>query len=164
MGHLHSRALGFPSQLRGSTRVFSKFVRRALNEQRKCKNEGCENLTRTVHGHCVSCKRKYVEACRKKNNMKVEQTQLYRQIKAELDSVNTDQIYEEALKKISMLIHAFGACTHCYGKGYGTQTLYATSHKDFGDEQVGTTRLPKIVPCRCERGREMRKLLNMVGA
>jgi hypothetical protein len=39
--------------------------------------------------------------------------------------------------EISRIVKAFGGCEKCYGKGYGTHTVYTTAHADFiGDVTV----------------------------
>lgn len=44
---------------------------------------------------------------------------------------------------------ACGNCVKCYGKGYGTQTMYATGGGI-------TTKQPIIVFCDCERAKQLR--------
>ena len=56
---------------------------------------------------------------------------------------------------------AFGGCKKCYGKGYGTQTLFArTGIPDFGpwDGKKYQWKLPSMVFCSCSRGKQLMKL------
>lgn len=55
---------------------------------------------------------------------------------------------------------AFGGCKKCYGKGYGTQTLYVHGSADFIGDKDFTEKAPTMVFCTCERGRHLESLLN----
>lgn len=54
---------------------------------------------------------------------------------------------------------AFGGCKNCYGKGYRTALEFAQSHADFGDEGIERWKLEEIRPCKCERGKQIEKIL-----
>lgn len=70
--------------------------------------------------------------------------------------------YERIKDFISKLLHdqekAFGGCTKCYGKGYGTQTLFSSSGAgDFEPAEPKTWKEPTMVFCTCERGKQLEK-------
>lgn len=57
---------------------------------------------------------------------------------------------------------AFGDCVKCYGKGYGTQTLYARGRgeSDMGQgDVVVDEKLPTMVFCTCDRGKQLSRLI-----
>jgi hypothetical protein len=60
--------------------------------------------------------------------------------------------------KIHKLVAAFGGCIKCYGKGYGTQTMFMEGAEDFGGDGFPRTKMPTTVFCSCERGKQLRKL------
>ena len=64
-------------------------------------------------------------------------------------------LFADALVLFQKIIKAFGGCTKCFGKGYGTQTLYSRSISDFGELEEYKDKLPTIVFCDCERGKEL---------
>lgn len=69
----------------------------------------------------------------------------------------------EAMMRIKKTMIAFGNCTKCYGKGYGTQTLRATGdgEADMGDADIHVDEaVNPYVPCTCERGQQIQAILN----
>lgn len=56
------------------------------------------------------------------------------------------------------LLKAFGGCMKCYGKGYGTQTLYQKEYADFSGDKERIIKLPTMVFCECARGRQLMNL------
>lgn len=61
-------------------------------------------------------------------------------------------LFATAMIEVKDVIKAFGKCTYCFGKGYGTQTVYASSSRH--DEKM-----PTLVFCKCERGKQLKKHL-----
>lgn len=57
-------------------------------------------------------------------------------------------LLEEAVRETEK---AFGGCKKCYGKGYGTQTLYVGNSR-YREKQ------PTMVFCSCERGKQLQAL------
>lgn len=70
-------------------------------------------------------------------------------------------IMAEAYIIIRATIKSFGRCMKCFGKGYGTQTLYARgrgeSDMETGDVVVDE-KLPTVVFCSCDRGEQLKQL------
>ena len=63
-----------------------------------------------------------------------------------------ESVYLEAKEQGAMeTLKAFGGCTKCYGKGYGTQTLNYSSRRHR--EQA-----PTMVFCTCDRGKQLKQL------
>lgn len=58
---------------------------------------------------------------------------------------------------------AFGGCKICYGKGYATTKVQAESKEDFGGEETGVWELNPIRPCSCDRGGQIRKIIDLAG-
>ncbi len=59
-------------------------------------------------------------------------------------------------KFLETIIRAFGGCTKCYGKGYGTKTEFAEGGRK-------RWQLPKISFCSCERGKQLKTLFKEHG-
>lgn len=68
-------------------------------------------------------------------------------------------LFARAMGEISRIVKAFGGCEKCYGKGYGTQTVYTTAHADFIGDVTVHRKMPTMVFCECERGKQLEKLL-----
>jgi len=62
------------------------------------------------------------------------------------------------IKVAETIINAFGGCTACYGKGFGTQTAYAHYKADFIGDKSWYEKYPTISFCKCERGKELMRL------
>lgn len=62
-------------------------------------------------------------------------------------------------EEIDTLKTSFGGCENCYGKGYGTQTFFAVGSADFYGDKEYKTKLPTMVFCECERGKQLEKLI-----
>ncbi len=71
-------------------------------------------------------------------------------------------LFAHAMVEIVQLIKAFGGCTKCYGKGYGTQTAFAHTSADLPGDVDYSEQLPVIVPCTCQRGKQIKVLLKLV--
>lgn len=69
-------------------------------------------------------------------------------------------LFARAMHEIHTLIKAFGGCEKCYGKGYGTQTLFTTAHADFIGDETTHTKMPTMVFCDCERGLQLKRIIN----
>lgn len=54
---------------------------------------------------------------------------------------------------------AFGGCDNCFGKGYATVKRMARTVEDFGGEKERTWELDPIIPCSCDRGTQIKKIL-----
>ena len=70
------------------------------------------------------------------------------------DLITRVATYIDKLKK------AFGDCTQCFGKGYGTSMYGEEGFADFDDDK-GYKIAPSIrmVFCECERGKQLKELL-----
>lgn len=95
-----------------------------------------------------------------------------RKCKEELDAVVQDHfpepvigrgdalaIYATAMSLLHKTIKGFGGCTHCWGKGYGTQTLNYHAAADFEGDQTHDTPAPVMDFCPCPRGQQLKKHL-----
>lgn len=56
---------------------------------------------------------------------------------------------------------AFGGCTNCYGKGYSTVKVQAGGEDEFTGESI-SYELEPIVPCKCDRGKQIEKILERI--
>lgn len=61
-------------------------------------------------------------------------------------------LFADSMTLMRELIKAFGGCTRCYGKGYGTETVYVSSWKSREQKD-------ELVPCECERGKQFAKII-----
>lgn len=99
-------------------------------------------------------------------------TGLENQIKGELEQVldtyfpkgNDDRgealmLFAEAMTHVRKTIKAFGGCTKCFGKGYGTQTAFMSGSGDFIGDSPVEERLPMMALCTCDRGKQLAKLI-----
>lgn len=64
----------------------------------------------------------------------------------------SDKIYREVKRFVEKERKAFGNCFKCYGKGYGTQTLYTASGRN-------KIKQPTMTFCTCERGEQLETVL-----
>lgn len=72
-----------------------------------------------------------------------------------------EAVKKEATHLIDRVIVSFGGCEKCYGKGYGTETVHATTFPDFeGDIEI-TKQMPVMNFCACARGQQLRKLVSL---
>lgn len=68
-------------------------------------------------------------------------------------------LFAQAMLRVSKIIKAFGGCTKCYGKGYGTQTAFMSGYGDFIGDSPVEERLPTMALCTCDRGKQLAKLI-----
>lgn len=71
-------------------------------------------------------------------------------------------LFAEATSIILEIMRAFGGCTKCYGKGYGTQTLNYKESADFIGDKTTYTKAPTMVFCTCDRGRDLQKFIHEI--
>lgn len=60
-------------------------------------------------------------------------------------------------KGISEATKAFGGCTKCYGKGYGTKTEWAVAARERFSKKLFS-----ISYCKCDRGKQLIKIIEEV--
>ena len=68
-------------------------------------------------------------------------------------------LIDDAMLKVHEVIKAFGGCTKCYGKGYSTSKRQAQAFKDFGHEKASKWELDPVIPCSCDRGKQLKEIL-----
>lgn len=61
-------------------------------------------------------------------------------------------LFAEAVVRTRKIIQAFGGCEKCYGKGYGTETLYTEG--GYGSRAF-RDKLPSMNLCDCARGKQL---------
>jgi len=61
-------------------------------------------------------------------------------------------LFGDAVLGARKTVQAFGGCTKCYGKGYGTETLFAGSNRYL-------EKLPTMKLCNCPRGTQLGDLI-----
>lgn len=74
---------------------------------------------------------------------------LEKEIKQDLLDIRNGALITPILNKLVKLIGR----EKCYGKGYGTETVFTTSYP------ASTHKLPTMSFCDCERGKQLKKLL-----
>lgn len=57
-------------------------------------------------------------------------------------------LFAKSIRLIENTVKAFGGCEHCFGKGYGTQTV-----------NYGEVKGPTMHFCKCSRGKDLKKLV-----
>lgn len=68
-------------------------------------------------------------------------------------SIYTQKAVDELLKAtVDELKKAYGGCTDCYGKGYATTKVQAGHRR-------ATWELDPIRPCTCDRGKQIKRLM-----
>ena len=77
-----------------------------------------------------------------------------------LDNVTTKEIKDFISKKLSEQAKAYGGCEKCYGKGYSTEKAREIGSEDFGGEGYVKNLPIRMNFCRCERGKQLEKLLD----
>lgn len=85
--------------------------------------------------------------------------ELEKELKQMLLDVRNGALITPILKKFVTIAH----CGKCWGKGYGTETKFSeTGMPDFGpdDGKRYRTRLPEMVFCDCQRGKDLMRLWN----
>ncbi len=87
----------------------------------------------------------------------MNKTNLEKYFKEKLIAIRGGAFITPFLKELMALI----VCSKCYGKGYGTQTLFAQEGMpDFGPDngKRRATKLPQMVFCDCSRGKQLMEL------
>ena len=75
-----------------------------------------------------------------------------------------EELKQQHRKELERTEKAFGGCTKCYGKGYSTYREGYQSEPDFiGDKQSEPIMQTHYKPCTCDRGKQIKNLLEQKG-
>lgn len=85
----------------------------------------------------------------------------------ELPEAQQREIINKALKESDLeqfdtVVKAFGGCTKCFGKGYGTATEYINSHPDWFGDNPNRRQNDPMVFCSCDRGNQLKKHIGRI--